>query len=357
MSLTVAPKAPPARFTPCTPSPTTASAVSAKASTPPASMPPSTLPPALPGRRVFGRLTALLLFVAAIAWTHAEAQAVQKPGAARKGKLLLTGGVSSIEGPAGGGLTPWAVTGTHATGQSLGASAHFTGVKTRGYRLAGYGATIGFGERTELSVARQDFDTADTGTALGLPGLRLRQNILGLKLRLAGDAVLDSDRWWPQFAVGLQYKELNAGGLAPTLTALGAKRQGVDLYASATKLFLGQGLLVNATLRATKANQTGLLGFGGTGHDTYRLMPEVSLAYLLRHDLAIGAEYRWKPDNLNPSLLGAGLREDDWKDLFIAWAPNKHFSLTAAYVDLGRIVPAVAPRRQTGGYVSAQVSY
>ena len=31
------------------------------------------------------------------------------------GKLLLTGGVSSIDGAAGGGLTPWAVIGTNAT--------------------------------------------------------------------------------------------------------------------------------------------------------------------------------------------------------------------------------------------------
>ncbi len=31
------------------------------------------------------------------------------------GKLLLTGGVSSIDGAAGGGLTPWATIGTNAT--------------------------------------------------------------------------------------------------------------------------------------------------------------------------------------------------------------------------------------------------
>jgi hypothetical protein len=35
--------------------------------------------------------------------------------AAGDGKLLLTGGVSSIDGAAGGGLTPWAVTGSYAT--------------------------------------------------------------------------------------------------------------------------------------------------------------------------------------------------------------------------------------------------
>ena len=94
------------------------------------------------------------------------------PGVARKGKLLLTGGVSSVEGPAGGGLTPWAVIGSHATGQALGVSGHFTRVRTRDYALTAYGATIGWGERAELSLARQVFDTAGTGTALGLPGLQ-----------------------------------------------------------------------------------------------------------------------------------------------------------------------------------------
>jgi mannitol-1-phosphate/altronate dehydrogenase len=56
--------------------------------------------------------------------------------------------------------------------------------------------------------------------------------------------------------------------------------------------------------------------------------------------------------------LGAALREDDWKDLFIAWAPSKNVSFTLAYVDLGRIVPGVTrDRRQTGYYLSAQVAF
>ena len=83
----------------------------------------------------------------------------------------------------------------------------------------------------------------------------------------------------------------------------------------------------------------------------------MSLAWLLRKDLAVGVEYRFKPDNLNPSILGDGLREDDWKDVFIAWAPNKNISLTLAWVDLGSIVPAVNARRQSGAYLSAQFGF
>jgi hypothetical protein len=281
------------------------------------------------------------------------------PVAAADGKLLLTGGVSSIDGAAGGGLTPWAVTGSYATAGEFGATAHVTGVKTQDYALVAYGVALSWNERVEFSLARQDFDAKDNLAPLGLTNLKLKQDIVGVKLRVAGDAVLDSDRWMPQVAVGAQYKRGDAGALGPTLYgALGAKRSGTDVYISATKLWLAQGMLVNATLRATKANQNGLLGFGGAQSDSVKLQPEVSAALLLRRNLAIGAEYRAKPDHLNRSALGTGaLAEDDWFDVFVAWAPSKHLSVTAAYVDLGKIAPAVQPRRQSGAYLSAQVSF
>jgi hypothetical protein len=281
------------------------------------------------------------------------------PAAAADGKLLLTGGVSSIDGAAGGGLTPWAVTGSYATAGEFGAAAHETGVKTRDYALVTYGVALSWNERVEFSLARQDFDAKDNLAPLGLANLKLKQDIVGIKLRVAGDAVLDSDRWMPQVAVGVQAKRSDAGALGPTLYgALGAKRNGTDVYVSATKLWLAQGVLVNATLRATKANQNGLLGFGGAQSDSVKLQPEVSAALLLRRNLAIGAEYRAKPDHLNRSALGTGaLAEDDWFDVFVAWAPSKHVSITAAYVDLGKIAPAVQPRRQNGAYLSAQVAF
>ncbi|HEY8879221.1 MAG TPA: DUF3034 family protein [Roseateles sp.] len=272
------------------------------------------------------------------------------------GKLLLTGGVSTIDGAAGGGLTPWAVTGSYATAGEIGGTAFVTRAQTGNYGLLTYGAAVGLQDRVEVSLARQDFDTESNLAPLGLDGLHLKQDIVGVKVRLAGDAVLDSDTLMPQIAIGLEHKKTHAGNLGPTLFGpLGARDSGTDFYASATKLFLAEGVLVNLTLRATKANQNGLLGFGGAQGKGLRLQPELSLAKLLRKDLAIGVEFRAKPDNLNQSILGAGaLKEDDWKDVFIAWAPNKHFSLTAAWVDLGRIAPAVQPRRQTGSYLSAQ---
>ncbi len=281
------------------------------------------------------------------------------------GKLLLTGGVSSIDGAAGGGLTPWAVIGSNATDGEIGGTAHLTRVTTTDYGLTIYGAALGFKDRFELSVARQDFNTGITGQLLGAPGLHLKQTIVGGKLRVAGDAVLDSDTAMPQIAVGIEYKTLDSSALDPTLSALGARREGVDLYVSATKLFLAPGILVNGTLRATKANQNGLLGFGATlggANNSYRLQPEISVALLLRRNLAIGVEYRRMPNNLmaagQAAGLANGLRAQDWKNIFIAWAPSKNLSLTLAYVDLGKIVPATTNnRKQTGAYLSAQLAF
>ncbi|MCU0926329.1 MAG: DUF3034 family protein [Hydrogenophaga sp.] len=287
------------------------------------------------------------------------------PAHANNGKLLLTGGVSTIEGAAGGGLSPWAVIGSQATGGETGFSAFASRATTQDHGLSAFGAAVGIHDRIELSVGRQDFNTGVTGTLLGLPGLHLKQDILGAKVRLAGDAVLDSDTLMPQIAVGVQHKRLQSSGLDGTLAALGAKRSGTDVYLSATKLFLAQGILVNGTLRATQANQGGLLGHGArlNGADNgYELMPELSVAYLLRKDLAVGFEYRAMPNKLQRAGAGAGLgdglRAGDWKDLFIAWAPSKNVSLTLAYVDLGTIVPATTNnRKQTGAYLSAQIAF
>ena len=291
-----------------------------------------------------------MLAAVALALAHAGAHA-------ETDKLPLTGGVTSIDGAAGGGLTPWAVIGTNATEGEFGVAATASVVSTRNYTLQVQGLQLAYDDRLEVSLAHQDFATEATGRALGLPGLHLRMDILGAKLRVLGDAILDSDRWLPQVAVGVEVKDTYAGGLKPTLQALGAHTNGFDFYVSATKLFLAQGILVDATLRATKANQNGLLGFGGTDHDKYRLEPEFAVAWLANRKLALGAEYRRKPDNLNPSVLGTGLKEDDWFDVFAAWAPTRNISLTVAWVQLGRIVPAVATKKQDGGYASAQFAF
>ena len=261
------------------------------------------------------------------------------------GKLLLTGGVSNVEGAGGGGLATWAVITGYETRDGVGGNVHATLVDLPDYQFRAAGAAVGIYDRVELSYAHQWFDTQDTGAKLGLgKGFTFEQDVVGAKVRLAGDAVYGQDTWLPQVAVGLQWKRSGT----PIVTALGAQeRSGVDYYVAATKLFLDQSLLLNGTVRETKANQTGILGFGGPNDHGYTTQFEGSAAYLLSPKLAAGAEFRSKPNNL-------GLREDNWFDLFAAYAVNKHVSVTAGYADLGEIATF---RGQRGLYLSLQAGF
>jgi hypothetical protein len=284
---------------------------------------------------VIKKLTLLLAWGAAL------------PALAGSDKLLLTGGVTQLEGAAGGGLTPWAVIAGYGTRDQIGANAFYTGVWSQDYGLATGGIAVGLWDRLELSYARQRFNTREVGGALGLGnGFAFNQDVFGVKLRVLGNAVLDQDSWLPQIAIGVQHKRNDQGAV---LRAIGAKDDhGTDFYVSATKLFLAQSVLANATLRQTKANQLGILGFGGDKRDGYSTQFETSLAYLVRKDLAVGVEYRSKPDNLKIA------REDDWYDFFVAYQPIKNVSVTLAYAHLGNIV---IKDNQRAPYLSLQVGF
>jgi hypothetical protein len=280
--------------------------------------------------------------------SHAFAQETgDDDGFDTSGKLLLTGGVSQVEGSAGGGLTPWAVIGGYGTRDQVGGNAFYTRVNVDDYGLDSYGVLVGLYDRVELSVSRQEFDTENVGAALGLGrGFTFTQDTIGVKVKIAGDAVLEQDSWMPQIAIGAQYKKNDQSAV---LAFVGARDDsGVDYYISATKLFLAQSLLVNGTVRFTRANQFGILGFGGDLNDDYQPQFEASVAYLISRNLAIGAEYRNKPNNLGIAV------EENAFDAFVAWAPYKNVSLTVAYVDLGNIVIA---DDQRGLYASLQVGF
>lgn len=297
-----------------------------------------------------GRALAVVIAAALVGGmfsSEAAAQSRDADSTSRSGKLLLTGGVTSVEGAAGGGLTPWAVIGGYGAAGQTGANAFVTRVELPDYRLDTAGFLVGFDDRVELSYARQRFALLDVGAALGLGrGFTLDQDIFGAKFRVAGDAVLDQDNWLPQISLGLLHKRNRDGDLVRALGA--ASAFDTEAYLSATKLLLGEGLLLNGTLRYTRANQFGLLGFGGDARRGRRIQGEGSAALLLRRDLAIGAEYRMKPDNLGIA------REDDVWDLFVAWAPSKRVSVTLAWVDLGNITIV---DRQRGAYLSLQVGF
>ncbi len=262
-------------------------------------------------------------------------------------KLLLTGGVNSLEGSAGGGLTPWAFIGGYGTDKQIGANAYITNVKTSDYNMVSTGALVGLYDRVEISFAHQVFDTRDVGSALGLgQGYELKQNVFGIKVKLLGDAVLEQSSWLPQIAFGIQVKDHEQPRV---VKSFGAKDgTGIDYYLTATKIVLSESLLTNLTLRATKANQLGILGYGGGMNDSYELLPEVSIGYLFTRKLIAGVEYRFKPNNL------AVATEDDWLDIFAAYTFNKNISATLAYAYLGNIV---LKDKQSSLYTSIQIGF
>jgi hypothetical protein len=286
------------------------------------------------------------LMLAASAYPGQAAPGWWEQGASMfdEAKLLATGGVSNVEGAGGGGIASWALISGYGTRDGLGLDAHYTYLGLPDYQLNSIGAAIGLFDRLEFSYAWQAFDTEKTGAALGLgQGFTFHQNIYGAKLKLTGDAVYDQDSWWPQIAIGLQHKENDRGAVIAAIG--GGSAVGTDYYVSATKLFLTESLLADVTLRGTKANQMGILGFGGDKHDDYTMQTEGSLAYLLSSHFALGGEFRTKPSNLSIA------KEQDTWDLFAAYFLNKNLSVTLAYADLGNIV---IHDHQGGAYLSLQ---
>lgn len=254
---------------------------------------------------------------------------------AADGKLLATPGISQIEGAAGGGFVPWAQLAGYGSRDEISGNLFCSRGNTDNYHLNVCGAQLGLYDRVELSLARQQFhvDALD---------LNIEQRVLAAKVRLYGDIVYSR---WPQVSVGMQHKKLDDPLVANLLGA--DDDSGVDVYVAASKLHLGAiagyNWFWNITVRSTDANQTGLLGFGSAdGGSQHEWVLEASTAILLSRHLAIGIEYRQKPDNL-------AAKEDDWQNIFVAWFPNKYISLTAAYLDLGDIAGAASQR---GSYFS-----
>ena len=255
---------------------------------------------------------------------------------AANGKLLATSGTSSLEGSGGGGMTPWAIlSGYGAQGESA-VSAYITQINLSDFTMQSYGLAASYDDRAELSFSRQTIQSKQGGAATNM-------NTVGLKVKVYGDAIYS---FLPQVSIGIQHKNLLDD---ETATLLGAKKDtDTDFYVSATKIWLDgffhRNVFLNITLRNTNANQLGLLGFGGDKQDRSWNI-ESSAGLLINRYWGIGAEFRAKPDNLS------SVKEDHWKNAFIAYFPSKNVSLTLAYLQLGDIAGA---EDQIGSYLSIQ---
>jgi hypothetical protein len=256
---------------------------------------------------------------------------------AETSKVIATGGATTIEGSAGGGIVSWAVINGYASSDQWSFTAMNTAVYVDDFTLHSIGASLSIDNRFELSIAKQTFDLDTLGGKLG-------QDIVGVKYKLAGEVLYTA---MPQISLGLQYKRVDDFALPQ---AVGARDDwGVDIYLAASKVYFdaiaGRNLVTNLTLRATKANQTGLLGFGTATNNDYQLQAEASIAVLLTDNIALGYEYKQKPDQLGFA------EENDWQDIFMAWFVNKHLSVVGAYVDLGSIAGF---EQQQGWYLSVE---
>lgn len=262
--------------------------------------------------------------------------AISLPVFAGSGKLLATPGVIQLEGTAGSGIVPWATLAGYAAQDEVAVSSFATRVGVDDYRLTAWGAAVNMYDRVELSVASQNFYIRAAND-------EIRQDVYGVKARLSGNLLYSA---WPQVAVGVQHKRLKDSAIARAVGADDAN-SGTDVYVTASKLHLGAvngyNVLWTLAARATKANQLGLLGFGGDKRKDYSIQLEASAVLLLNRQLAVGVDYRQKPDNLGFA------EEQDWMDVFIAYIPNKKINLTLAYVDLGSVA---GQPDQTGTYLS-----
>lgn len=357
------------------------------------------------GARARGLLKASAMLAAGLFSGNAAA------GFYNDGKVLLTGGVASIDGAGGGGITPWAVINGYGTRDGINGSLHYTYTHLPNYSLNSYGASVGFYDRLELSYTRSTLPTGSTFDTVGLiagllPGVvgdtgigafntTIEMDVFGAKLRLFGDAVYTSDSLIPQVAIGGFYKDNKNEDLLTTLQA--AKRKDWEAYVSATKIYFPFSTLVNLTARYTSANQTGLTGFGykdrtvggsGKKDNKKEVRFEASIATLVSKNTAFGAEYAQHGkslDNVGVNLNGIGTgqlvgvindvlgpvtevagvsldhledtltqHEDDWYDLFFAYAPNKRISFVVAYAMLGNIT--LTPD-QHGFYLSTHLTF
>ena len=244
-------------------------------------------------------------------------------------RQLGTGAVMQVEGSSGSGIVSWATIAGYGENTETDFTGAYTYLDTDDYRFSMIGASVGWHNRVEVSFAKQDLDLVTLGPALGLPGASLKQDVIGAKVRIAGNLVYSK---MPQISFGVQYKE-NQSFLIPSVA--GAKDDSsLDFYLSATKLFLGQPWGYNGfatlTLRSTEANELGLLGFGGDLGSRH-INAEASFGLFLNKSWAVGFDFRQKRSNLSFAS------EDHWRDVFVAWVPNRHFSVVAAYADLGTV--------------------
>ena len=231
--------------------------------------------------------------------------------------------MTQLEGAGGGGLVPWALITGYGTRDAVGANAHFTS------------AYLPISSCVSWRQRRAD---GSDGGVLRPPVFQHRRHRRGARARLGLppstwiSSAPRSGSWRRRLrpgslaAAGRGRRAVQGSGAAPCCArSARADRSGVDFYLAATKLLMGESLLVNATVRETRANQFGLLGFGG---DRWQ-----RLHAAVRGLGGAAADTAASPSAPTPHQaddLGFA-QEDTAFDIFIACFLDKHLSATLVW--------------------------
>lgn len=281
---------------------------------------------------------------------------------AATGRLIVTGGATTVEGVAGGGVVPLALISGLASKDEIGGVGFASHLMVDDFKLNAYGGAINIHDRFEISLSRLDLSipnsvTGRTVIGLGVADNDIKMDVVGVKYRIAGDAMYQPDTWLPQIAIGAQYKKNRDENL---MRFLSADDSGYDIYLAATKVYLasvlGRNAFINGVVRYTDANYLGLFGFGNQaagGDDDRSFQTEFSGGILITPQLLFGGEFKTMHDS---KTLGGAVNPSTWKDVFIAYFPTKNVSVAAAYANLGQVGLA-ADDNQTGFYMSLQVTF
>jgi len=267
--------------------------------------------------------------------------------------VVMTAGVSwagppiplhQLEGSGGAAITEMAYLVNPSEGEEpLGMPAFsFTTLLAKNKSLNALTVSETLFKRLELSYSFHRFHLGDWVSDTNNSNIHdnIYMHVFNARVALLNEGEHDLP-WLPAVTAGFHYKrnirihEMDRD-LGSALSNLGMRdTDGEEYTLTATKMIEGvmeNPLLVSATLRNTDAAHAGYVGFT---HDRQTVI-EGNIAYFLRDNLILCAEYREKPDKLNHTT-GVG-DEDDWWTLAASYIVNNNCSLTVAYANLGTML-------------------
>lgn len=214
-------------------------------------------------------------------------------------------------------------------------------------KYLGFGSiTETLGDRVELGYAFQTLSLDDLPNDIeAATGVKISDDFVNLHNFNARVALVKESEfgqsWMPAITAGVHYKYNDTistmdSELGGTLTSIGIEdNSGFDytLYGSKMLTFLPRPVLINVGIRSTEAAHIGLLGFTGERD----LVAEGNIVVFVTDRLALGGEYRQKPNSYNqvPGLIG---QEDDWWSVVFGYVASNNVTISGGYFNLGQVL-------------------